>query len=107
MGRKCSLQQPNQQHPAQNAAHSEKAQLAVGQLKNLLEHAAPAGRGDKRKKTLDHQNEGQRQPECVKRHTDFYFRDEAGDALPRKVSKNSDDEGSTTMMSLFLPKLVR
>src|SRR5665647_3019627 len=104
MRRTLSQQRSTQQRTDRYAAHSEKTELSIGQLKNLRKHPTPTGRGYKWVKALDHQNEGHRQPERVA--IQVYFLEGAAAALPRNTLKNSEEAGSTTMTSLFLLKLT-
>jgi hypothetical protein len=67
----CSQQKPNQQRTSRYAAHSEKSELAIIQLKNLCKHPAPASRGNKREKALDQQNEGHGQPDSIAVHVAY------------------------------------
>ncbi len=76
---------------------------------DLGKHPPPASGEQKREKALEHQNEGHGQPEGVAVQVyffKFYFLAGVAAALPRNTLKNSEDEGSTTITSLFLLKLA-
>jgi hypothetical protein len=104
-----SGQNQQQDKPQADAAKSEKPDLAVAEPQDLLEHAAPSGRREKWKQSFEHQHQGQRCPERIAVH-ELYFLAAAGAAAPaedpRIALKNSDDEGSSTITSLFLLKLA-
>ena len=74
-GPEKSGQQPSEpQQPGQHAAQAEEADLAVAQLQDLREHAAPAAGREKGIQALDHQDEGQGLPEAAAVHGLFLGR---------------------------------
>ena len=97
--------QPHQQQAQADAAQAEKANLPIAQLQNLREELAPSGRRDEGVQALEHQHQGQGSPEKITVHAQAYFFG-VGATEPRKVLKNSEPEGSTTITSLFLAKLA-
>lgn len=90
-----------------DAAQAEKAQLAIAQGQQLLEHPAPSRWRDQRQQPFDHHQQRQGLPERSAVHESAYFLAGAAAPLPEpRMARKKSDEGSTTSTSLFLAKLA-
>ncbi len=103
-------QHENQHATRRDAAKSEKPNLAIAQLLNLLKRAPPNGGRDKGEQAFNDQGQAQshpqNQPKTVAFQAYFLPGAAAGRELPRKALKNSLLDGSTTITSPFLLKLA-
>ena len=100
-------EKPQQREAAQDAAQPEETQLAVLQLQQSQEGAAPAAGRDERKQALEHQDQPQRGPEGVAVQGYFLPAGAATAASPpRKALKKSEPLGSSTITSAFLLKVA-
>lgn len=97
-----------QQHQTDHdAAQAEKPDLAIAESEYLLEHAAPAARGDERQDPFNHQHQRQRLPEGVSVHRVYFLAVAAPLPEPEpRIALKKSDEGSSTITSLFLLKLA-
>ena len=107
---------PNQHQKAgEDAAQRKEANLPITHLRDLQERPAPQRRCNEGHKPLKHQHQGAGKPKAVapihdRQRAADYLRGAAGAvaALPplRMALKNSEEDGSTTITSLFLLKLA-